>query len=338
MTQASQSRRFWTRQLAAALMLSGLALGSATAQPNGWPSKPIKLVVCFPPGNAADVFARSVGPLLSEKLGQPVVVENRAGAGGVIGVDAVAKATGDGHTIGVCSLSPITIIPAVRKQMPYDASKDLAPIILTNRGPMVLVVKKNSPFNSLQELIQHAKANPGKLSYASLGPGTISQMSTEAFKLASGTNLAEVSYKGSGQALTDLIGGHVDVMLDGAASAATQIAAGTVKALAVTTLKRSALLPDVPAMNESNLPGLKGFDFFGWVGFFAPAGTSTEVVNRLNKEIAQALKNPQVIQRAHATAQEIVDPNTSSQFRDFIQADAARWSSLARKLNIELKD
>lgn len=338
MIQTSKSRRSWRRQLAVAVMLSGLALGSAMAQPNGWPSKPIKLVVCFPPGNVADVFARSVGPVLSEKLGQPVVVENRAGAGGVIGVDAVAKAANDGHTIGVCSLSPITIIPAVRKQLPYDASKDLAPIILTNRGPMVLVVKKSSPFNSLQDLIQHAKANPGKLSYASLGPGTISQMSTEAFKLAAGINLTEVSYKGSGQALTDLVGGHVDVMLDGAASAVTQMAAGTVKALAVTTLKRSPFLPDVPAMNESNLPGLKGFDYFGWVGFFAPAGTPANVLTRLNQDIAQALKNPQVVQRAEVTAQEIVDANSSSQFRDFIQADAIRWNYLARKLNIELKD
>lgn len=337
MNYLNTSQGKWWRGLFAAAALTGLTLTSAMAQ-NAWPSKPIKLVVCFPPGNAADVLARSISPILAESLGQPVVVENRGGAGGMLGVDAVAKSPNDGHTVGVCSLSPITIIPAVRKQMPYDVNKDLAPVILSNRGPMVLVVKKSSPFNSLNDLIQYAKANPNKLSYGSLGPGTISQMSTEAFKAAAGIQMNEVSYKGSAQALTDLIGGHVDVMLDGAASAVAQVAAGTVKALAVTTQKRSVFLPDVPAMNESSLPGLKGFDFFGWVGFIAPAGTSADVLNRLNKDIAVALKNPQVIQRAHAAGQEISDANTPDQFREFIKADSARWTAVARKLNIELKD
>jgi tripartite-type tricarboxylate transporter receptor subunit TctC len=315
--------------------MTAMLLQGAWAQSASWPSKPIKLVVCFPPGNAADILARSLSPLLSEKFGQPVVVENRGGAGGVLGVDAVAKAPNDGHTLGVCSLSPITIIPAIRKQMPYDVHKDIAPVILSNRGPMVLVVKKNSPFNSLTDLIQYAKANPDKLTYASLGPGTISQMTTEAFKTAAGITMPEISYKGSSQALNDLVGGHVDVMLDGAASAVAQVAA---KALAVTTIKRSVFLPDVPTMNESNLPGLKGFDFFGWVGLFAPAGTSVEVLNKLNKELAVALKNPQVIQRANAAGQEIYDPNTPDQFRDFIKEDAARWLALAQRLKIEVRD
>ena len=338
MTNFPRTRSSWVGKFTVALGLSTMVLTSSIAQPNAWPFKPIKLVVCFPPGNAADMLARSIGPILSERLGQPVVVENRAGAGGVVGVDAVAKATNDGHTIGVCSLSPITIIPAIRKQMPYDVNKDIAPVILSNHGPMVLVVKKNSPFNTLSDLIQYAKANPNKLSYGSLGPGTISQMSTEAFKMASGIQITEISYKGSGQALTDLVGGHVDVMLDGAASAVAQVAAGTVKALAVTTQKRSTLLPEVPTMHETNLAGLKGFDFFGWVGVIAPAGTSSETLNRLNKEIAFALKNPQVIQRVNAAGQDIYDANTPDQFREFIKGDAARWASVARKLNLELKD
>ncbi len=337
MNPSRQSSVKWWHQMAVALVLTGLSVSSAVAQ-SVWPTKPIKLVVCFPPGNAADVFARSVGPILSERLGQSVVVENRGGAGGVIGTDVVAKAPNDGYTIGACSLSPITIIPAVRKQMPYDVEKDLAPIILSNKGPMVLVVKKNSPFNSMQDLLQHARSNPGKLSYASLGTGTISQMSMEAFKIATGSQITEISYKGSSQALTDLIGGHVDLMLDGAASAVAQVTAGTVKALAVTTQKRSQFLPDVPAMSESNIQGLKGFDFFGWVGFFAPAGTPSDVVARLNREIAFALKNPQVIQRSQAAGQDIVDANTPEQFRAFIREDFARWSGLAKRLNIELKD
>lgn len=332
------NRRFGIGKLGAAVAISVIGLMVSPAHANSWPSKPIKLVVCFPPGNAADVFARAVAPILSERLGQPVVVDNRAGAGGVIGVDIVAKSPADGYTVGVCSLSPITIIPAIRRHMPYDATRDLAPVILSNTGPMVLVVKKSSPFNTMEELVQYSKSNPGKLSYASLGPGTISQMSTEAFKLASGASLTEVGYKGSAQALTDLIGGHVDVMLDGAASALTQMTAGTVKALAVSTIKRSPFTPEISTMNESKIPGLKGFDFFGWVGFFTPAGTSPEIIARLNKELAQALKNPQVMQRAQATGQEIAEPNSQAQFKEFIKNDFSKWSALAHKLNIEIND
>ncbi len=335
----TQSLGAFTRRSSVVMALSLLALGSSLAQASpGWPNKPVKFMVCFPPGNAADVFARAVGPLLSEKLGQPVVVENRGGAGGLIGTEAVAKAAPDGYTIGVCSLSPITILPATRRQMPYDVERDLAPVVLSNRGPMVLVVKKDSPFNSLSDVIQHAKKNPGKLTYASLGPGTISQMSTEAFKMAAGIDLTEVSYKGSGPALTDLIGGHVDLALDGAASASAQIAAGTVKALAVTTRQRSPLLPDVPAMSQSGIAGLASFDFFGWVGFFAPGGTSPEVVQRLNKEITEILKSPAVQQRARATGQEIADPNTPAQFRGFIRADYKRWFGIAQQLKLDVKD
>lgn len=320
------------------LALSALAVIGTAAQANNWPTKPIKFVVCFPPGNAADVFAREISPLLSEKLGQPVVVENKPGAGGMIGVDAVAKAPGDGYTFGACSLSPITILPAVRSKMPYDVNRDIEPVVLTNKGPMVLVVKKDAPFNSFTDVIKYAKENPNKLSYASLGMGTISQLSMEAFKMASGTEITEISYKGSGPALTDLVGGHVDVMLDGAASVSTQVAAGTVKALAVTTKQRTALLPEVPAMSEFDMPGLKSFDFFGWVGFIAPAGTSPEVIARMNREITEILKHPKLKERAQATGQEIVNPNTPAQFREFIKADFTRWSDVARKLNLVIKD
>lgn len=318
--------------------LVALATTAPGVQAQTWPSKPIKLVVCFPPGNAADVLARAIGPLLSERLGQPVVIENRGGAGGVIGVEAVAKSAPDGYTIGVCSLSPITILPAMRRNMPYDATRDIAPVVLSSKGPMVLVVKKNSPFNSLEDLVQYARANPGKLTYASLGPGTISQLSTEAFKMAAGINLTEVSFKGSVQALTDLVGGHVDVMFDGSASALVNIAAGHSKGLAVTTARRSPSVPDIPTMAESRIAELKGFDLFGWVGFFAPGGTPPELVSRLNKELAQIHKHPSVIQRVHAAGQDIPEANSPEQFREFIRGDFARWSGLVRKLNIESKD
>lgn len=319
--------------LAATALLSAAGIGHAQSKP--WPNKPIKFVVCFPPGNAADVFARAVGPVLSEKLGQPVVVENKAGAGGLLGVEAIAKGANDGHTVGVCSLSPITILPAIRKQMPYDVERDLAPIVLSNKGPMVLVVRKMSPFNTLQEFLAYARQNPGKLTYASLGAGTISQMSTEAFKMAAGIDVAEASYRGSGPALTDLMGGHVDVMLDGVASASAQIAAGSVKALAVTTRTRSPLLPDVPAMNELGIAGLESFDFFGWVGFFAPSSMPAEHVNKLNQEISTILTTPAVQERARVTGQEIPEKNSPQDFKAFIRSDFERWSSLAKTLKIE---
>lgn len=322
--------------LAAALV--PLAAYTGTVQAQAWPAKPIKFVVCFPPGNAADVFARAVGPTLSTRLGQPVVIENRAGAGGALGVDAVAKSPPDGYTFSACSLSPISIMPAVRKKMPYDVERDLVPVVLSNKGPMVLVVRKDSPFNNAADLIRFAKERPGKLSYGSLGPGTISQMTMEALKIGSGAEIVEVAYKGSAQALTDLLGGHIDVMLDGAASASGQIASGALKALAVTTQKRSPLLPQVPTASESGVAGLQGFDAFGWVGFLAPGGTSPEIVQRMNKEISDILRTPVVQQAAQATGQEIADPNTPAQFRDFIRADHVRWAAVAKKLKLELAD
>lgn len=334
MKHSSLFRRQWLgRVVGVAAALTAVWL-PFSANGSTWPSKPIKVVVCFPPGNAADVIARSIGPVLSERLGQPIVVENKVGAGGAIGVDAVAKAAPDGYTIGMCSLSPITIMPATGRKLPYDPQRDLAPVLLTNQGAMVLVVKKDSPINSVDDLIKRAKAAPGKLTYASLGPGTVSQMSTEAFKSAAGVQLTEVSYKGSGQALTDLVGGHVDVMLDGVASASAMMAAGNVKALAVTTQKRSSVAPNVITLNESGIPGMKGFDVFGWVGVFAPAGVPQPIVQRLNAEINQIMRDPKIVQRATSAGQETAESNTSTQFRDFIRADLERWTLLAKKLHI----
>lgn len=330
---------FRTRFLRATWLGLAIAAGLPGAvQANEWPTKPIKLVVCFPPGNAADALARDISPLLAQKLGQPVIVENKAGAGGIIGMEAIAKSPQDTHTFGVCSLSPITILPAVREKMPYDVKKDFAPVIVTSKGPMVFLVNKKSPFNTLEEFLQYTKANPGKLSYASLGTGTISQMSMEALKMATQTNILEIGYKGSSQALTDLIAGHVDVMLDNAATSAAQIAAGTVKALAVTTAQRIQLLPNVPAMAELNIDGLKSFDFFGWVAVFATSKTPPEVVQRMNTEIAQILKTPHLQARALATGQEIFETNSPAEFAKFIDTDQARWLKIAQKLNLKLKD
>ena len=330
-------RRAWVRGLGA-LALGGLALVALPAAADTWPARPIRLIVSFPPGNTADLVAREIGPLLSQRLGQPVVVDNRAGAGGIIGVDALAKAAPDGYTLGVSSLSPITILPAVRKKLPYDPVKQIVPVTLAARGPLFLMVRKDSPINSVADLVAQSRANPGKLTYGSLGPGTVSQMTTELFKSASGANLVEVNYKGSAQAMTDLIGGHIHVMFDGPATAMGQVAAGTLKSLGVTTLKRSVLLPDVPTLEESGVPGLKGFDTFGWIGVFAPAGTPREIVARVQAELAQILQQPQVVQRLRTAGLDAADPNTPTQFGSFIQKDLERWTRLATDLKIVVND
>ena len=330
MTASHAPRRAVLRAAAAATAASLLP----AARADTWPSKPIRIIVSFPPGNTADLIAREVGPVLSQRLGQPVVIENRAGAGGLIGVEALAKSPPDGYTFCMSSLSPITIIPAMRRKLPYDSVKDLAPVSLMAKGPMLVMVRKDSPINSLADLITQSKANPGKFTYASLGPGTISQLTTEAFKAASGAQLSEVAYKGSAQALSDVIGGFVTVMFDGPATASTQIAAGTLKALGVSTLKRSALVPDVPTFDESGLPGMKGFEVFGWIGLFAPGGTPREIVSRVQAELAQIVVTPSFGQRMRTTGLDPADPNTSAQFTDFIAKDLARWSKLANDLKI----
>lgn len=326
-------RRRWLRDAAVTLAAASAAWSGPVAA-DTWPSKTIRLVVSFPPGNGADVIAREIAPLLSQRLGQPIVVENRGGAGGIIGVDAVAKAAPDGYTIGMTSLSPVTIIPALRRKLPYDPVKDLAPVTLAAYGPMILLVKKDSPINSVTDLIAQAKAKPGELTYGSLGTGTVSQMVTEAFKAASGAPLREVPYKGSAQALTDLAGGSITLMFDGVTSAATQIAAGTVKALGATSLKRNPILPDVSTLDESGLAPLKGFEILGWIGMIAPAGTPKPIIDRLQAEVTQILQLPAVAQRVRSTGQVVPDPNTPTQFAAYMQRDLARWTKLANDLKI----
>ncbi len=328
-TSTITRRRF----LAAGVVALG-ALGAGPAVADNWPAHAIKLIVSFPPGNAADLIARSFGSALSQRLGQPVVIENKAGAGGVIGVDALVKAAPDGYTFGVSSLSPITIIPAIKKDLPYDPIKNLMPVTLLGQGPLIILVRKDSPIDSVQDLIDQSKANPGKFTYGSLGPGTVSQMNTELFKAASGADLTEIGYKGSAQALIDLVGGHITMMIDGAASSATQIRADTVKALAVTTIQRSALVPEVATLDETGIPSLAGFNSFGWIGMFAPVGTPPEIVSRMQTELSLIGQDPAVIKQIHTGGLDVPSPNTPAQFAEFLQRDLARWTKVAQDLNL----
>ena len=318
-------------------MLCLLTLNPQVVLADAWPSRPVRFIVSFPPGNSADLIARTFGNALAERLGQAVVIENRGGAGGAIGVEALTKAVPDGYTFGVSSLSPITIMPAVQKTLPYDPIQGLVPVTLLGKGPLFLLVRKDSTINSIKDLVAQSQANPGKLTYGSLGPGTVSQMSTEVFKAASGANLTEISYKGSNQALTDLIGGHITLMLDGAASATVQIHAGTVKALAVTTLKRSTLMPDILTLSETGIASLNHFDLFGWIGVFAPLGTPTDIVTRLQTELSTIGLQPTVIKQVNTAGLDVPEPNTSAQFAEFLKQDLARWTKVATDLKISVQ-
>jgi tripartite-type tricarboxylate transporter receptor subunit TctC len=319
-------------------LVASILGAAAPVMAQEWPSKPIRIIVPFPPANGADVTARNLSNQLSQRLGQPVVIENRGGAGGLIGMEVVAAAAPDGYTVAIASLSPITILPAVKKKMPYDASKSFVGITLLSYGPNVLLVNKDLPVNNVKELIAYSKANPDKLAYGSLGRGTISQLVTEMFKGATGAQLREVNYKGSAQLLTDMMGGHVHVVFDGAASASLQVKTGKVKALGVTTLTRSSVMPEVPTLNEQGIASLKGFETIGWMGAFVPMGTPQSIVLRLQKELSEIVATEEFRKAMSVAALDVpAKPLSVEQFDQFVKKDYARWSKVARDLKIELE-
>lgn len=313
----------------------GLLFCAVPASAQTYPSKPIRVVVPFPPGNASDITARSIGDKLSQRLGQPVIIDNRAGAQGNIGVDAVAKATPDGYTILVTSLSPVVITPSVSKNTPYDPQRDLAPVAMIGFTGMILVASAQLPPNNTQELIAYIKANPGKITYASLGSGTLSMLAMEMFKRATGADVLHVPYKGSAQALTDLIGGQVTLMIDGMTSSYGQVKAGKLKAIAISAQHRSTFAPSIPTMAESGVPGLKDFDIAGWVGMLAPAGTPKPVVERLNSEVNLIMQQADFKERAATAGLELYAPATPEHFAVFIKNELTRYRETSKALNIE---
>ncbi|HEY4373383.1 MAG TPA: tripartite tricarboxylate transporter substrate binding protein [Burkholderiales bacterium] len=317
--------------LAGALSL----LAAVPAYAQQYPNKPIRVVVPFPPGNASDVTARAMSDKLQQRLGQTLIVDNRAGAQGNIGVDAVAKAAPDGYTILVTSLSPIVITPSVSKNTPYDPVRDLAPVAMIGYTGMILVASAQFPASNVKDLVAYIKANPGKTTYASLGSGTLSMLAMEMFKRASGVEALHVPYKGSSQALTDLLGGQVTLMIDGMTSSYGQVKAGKLKALAIASQQRSSFAPNIPTMRESGIPGLANFDIAGWVGVLAPAGTPKPIVERLNAELNQITQQPDFKERATAAGLELYPPATPDQFGTFIKGELARYRETSKALHIE---
>ena len=325
--QSPQYKRLMQAAAMAALLASG---GSAVAQ--AWPAKTISIVVPFATGGTTDAIARTMGAELQKSLGQSVIVENKPGAGATIGADYVAKAKPDGYTLLLGAVHH-TIASSVYKKLPYDFQRDLAPVSTVALVPNVLVVNPNLPAKNVQELIALAKKSPGKLTYGSNGNGTGQHLIGAQFEMGSGTNLIHVPYKGSGPLTIDLLGGQIDMSFDTVTPVLSHIRAGKLRALAVTTIKRSAALPEVPTLDEA---GLKGFDQGTWFGVLAPAGTPKEVVARLNTEIVKIVNSPDFRKRMDEIGAVPIG-NTSAQMGAQIKADTERYAKLVKDAKVTIE-
>ena len=310
--------------LAAAMAL--LALNASAQGAATYPTKPIKIVVPFPPGGATDILARAIGAELQKAFGQTVLIENKAGAGGNPGADMVAKSPPDGYTLVMATVGTHGINMALYSKMPYDAVKDFEPITLVAGVPNLLVVHPSVAAKNVAELTALAKAQPGKLNVASSGNGTSIHMAAELYKLMAGVDILHVPYKGSSFALTDLLGGQVQLMFDNMPSALPHVKAGKLRALAVTSPKRSSALPDIPTMDEE---GLKGFDATSWFGLLAPAGTPKDIIAKLNAAAVKALTTPEMRERLASQGAEAVG-NTPEQFAAFIKAEIEKWAKIVK--------
>jgi tripartite-type tricarboxylate transporter receptor subunit TctC len=315
------------KRFAAAALGFALALFSALADAQAWPSKPIKWVVPFAPGGTTDILARTVGEKLAVALGQPVVVENRPGAGGGVGAEYTAKAAPDGYTIMGGTISTHAINASLYAKLPYDPVRDFVAITLLARVPNMLVINPSIAAGNVKELIVLLKANPGKFSFASSGNGTSQHLSGELFKTMAGVDMQHIPYKGSPPALQDVVGGQVAMTFDNITTAWPLARAGKLRALAVTTATRSAIAPDVPTLAESGLPG---FEVGSWQGVFAPTGTPPEIVRRLNAEIVKILKLPDVAEKLVALGAEPVG-NTSEEFTLMVKTEVVKWADVVKK-------
>jgi tripartite-type tricarboxylate transporter receptor subunit TctC len=308
-------------------ILACLAAAGAFAQ--SYPSRPVRLISPFPPGAVVDTLSRAVAAPLGELLGQPVVVENRAGAGGNIGMAAVAKSPADGYTLGMGGIGPNAINPAVFANTPYDTLRDFAPITFVASNVNVLVVHPSVPARDVRELIAYAKANPGKLSFGSAGTGTSQHMAGEMFKLSTGVQMTHVPYKGGGPATADLIAGQIPLMFADISAALPFIRAGKLRALGVTTRERTPLL-DVPTLIEQ---GVADFDVNAWFGLMAPAGTPREIIARLNAESVKALHQRSLVERLESVGLTPA-PGTPEEFGRYIEGELARWAKVAKAANV----
>ena len=318
--------------VARVLLGAALTLCASVLHAQAWPAKPIRLIVPSPPGDGSDLMARSVGQRLAEALGQQVIVDNRPGAGGRLGTELAAKAAPDGYTLIMGNAGSHAINAALYKDLPYDIERDFVPITQVMRAPNVLVVTASLPVTSVKELIALYKANPGKYSYGSGGNGSSAHLSAELFKSMAGVDVVHVPYKGATPALTDVIAGQVAMFMGNLPPAAGHIKSGRVKALAVTTAQRSALVPDLPTVSESGLPG---YETVAWFGLFAPTGTPKDIVQRIADETAKAVQRPEIREAITALGGEPVG-NSPSAFAAIVKGDLAKWRKVVTDGNVKV--
>lgn len=316
------------RRLAWRLCLASLALGASVAAAQTFPAKPVRFVVPYPPGGSLDQVARALADKMKDTLGQPVLVENRPGAGGNVGADFVAKSAPDGYTIVMGAVATHATNPALYPKMPYDAARDFQPITLVASTPNVLIVPPQSAFQSPKDLIDHARKNPGRLNFGSGSNGSTGHLAGELMKQMTGTFIVHIPYSGGNPALLALMAGQTDLMFDNYANAAAQIKAGKVRALAVTTARRVSFAPELPTMAESD-PRLKGFDLDTWFGILAPAGIPKEALDRLHGDTVKALASMEIRERLSRMGAE-PGGNTPAQFAEFIAREAAKYARIVK--------
>ena len=316
--------------LAAALVL----VVAPPAQAQSYPSRPIRFVVPYPPGGPLDTVARLLGRKVSDSVRQPVIVENKPGAGGNIGADYVAKSAPDGYTILMGAVATHAINPTLYSHIPYDAAKDFAPVTEVASTPNVLVVNPSLPVSTVKEFIAYAKARPGQLSYAGTSVGSITHLSTELFAREVGIRMEMIPYAGIPAAMSDLLSGRTQFMSTGVIAALPQIKSGQLKPLAILAPKRHPQLPDVPTIVEEGYPDLT---VATWFGLLMPAKTPPEIVQRVNTEVMKALQSPDIVEKYRAIGVESVPPNTPAAFGDFLKNEIARWAKVIREANVTVE-
>lgn len=311
-----------------------VALPGVMAQ-DRWPAKPVRMIIPFPPGQATDIYGRLFAERLSRLWGQAVVVENRAGASSIIGMEAIKVSAPDGYTLGMASSGPLAINPSVFSKLSYHPVRDFTPISLAFIAPLVILVNNDLPARNVAELVTLLKQQPGRLSYASGGPGTSQHLACELFKLSTKTYALHIPYKGSGPALTDLMGGQVQFMIDSVSAALGHIQAGRIRALAVTSSRRNPSLPNVPTVAESGVPGLKEFEAVGWGGLIGPAGMSAAVTQKISRDFGEVLRDDAIVQRVNGTGS-VVRAVAGPEFASFIASEIGKWGGAARASNTRL--
>ena len=310
-------------------LVAGVLWAAGSAAQN-YPTKPIRMICPFAPGGGTDFVARIVGKELNDALGQPLVVDNRGGAGGAIGTELAARSTPDGYTLLLGSAGPLAIQPGLSARLPYDSLRDFAPVTLVSSMPYVLVVHPSLPVKSMQELLALARAKPGQLNFASPGNGTTTHLATELLKMLAKVDVVHVPYKGVAPALTDLLAGQVQFMSGDLSSVLPQVKAGRLRALAVTGAQRSSFVPELPTIAESGVPG---YAASGWFGVLAPAATPRGIITRLNAVIVKGIRGAEAHQRLAALGGDVV-ANTPAEFAAYIRADLAKWSKLIKVIGL----